>query len=368
MKRLVVLGLLGLGGLLGGTLLGRISIEKWSPQRIPKRALLNEEDLWQRLEAVWSSVGVPSSQVERRQSRHLGGLTSYRVRLPRNVGLAEASSALEGLARGGVPSLSIIWTEEGLYFRGAMLRMGDKPACRILLEEWFQGEPTSRDPSSPKVAVILDDLGQDQRVFARVLELGVPLNLAILPHGNHPQTMASQAQAKGFEVMVHLPMEPQGNHRPRLQGMVLLISMQPGEIHEAVQWMVEKLQGAKGANNHMGSLFTQDTKAMETVVQALASRKMYFVDSLTTPQSVAYNVALDRGLKAYKRDVFLDATREPDAIREQFALLTKRAKEKGYAVGICHPYPETLDLLKELHAVSRKEQIEWVKVSHLPWN
>jgi polysaccharide deacetylase 2 family uncharacterized protein YibQ len=227
-----------------------------------------------------------------------------------------------------------------------------------------KGEPSQAH--SPRISLIMDDLGWDKDVFERIVELGIPLTLSILPLERDSRWMAERAKRRGFEVMVHLPMEPQNGSGPPIRSSFLKTTMTTRELYTLAESMLDRIPQASGANNHMGSLFTEDPRGMELVAELLAKRKMYFVDSLTSPNSVAYEVAHRKGIRAYRRDVFLDVRRREDEIRTSFQNLVGIARKRGYALAICHPYPETLRVLAELHRESSLEGIKWTRVSELP--
>ena len=90
---------------------------------------------------------------------------------------------------------------------------------------------------------------------------------------------------------------------------------------------------------------------------------MFFVDSYTTHQSVAMQVAAEAGVAATRRHVFLDNDRSYDAINREFERLTKLAIRNGIAVAIGHPYPETLAFLEQKLAELDSEGIELIPVS-----
>ena len=73
---------------------------------------------------------------------------------------------------------------------------------------------------------------------------------------------------------------------------------------------------------------------------------MFFVDSFTTHESIAMQIAAESGVAAARRHVFLDNDRSPGALRKEFDRLTALARSKGVAVAIGHPYPETLQFLE----------------------
>ena len=118
------------------------------------------------------------------------------------------------------------------------------------------------------------------------------------------------------------------------------------ELIERVQSYFKKVPYASGANNHMGSRFTEFEAGMEAVLQVMHEKGMFFIDSRTTGQSVAGSVASKVGVPNAVRDVFLDNVADVDAISEQIRKLVRLAERRGKAIGICHPYPETLEALR----------------------
>jgi len=63
--------------------------------------------------------------------------------------------------------------------------------------------------------------------------------------------------------------------------------------------------------------------------------------------------------------VFLDNVAEVDAIVKELRQLARKARRNGAAVGICHPYPETLQALRQELPRLAAEGIEFVPVSAL---
>lgn len=150
----------------------------------------------------------------------------------------------------------------------------------------------------------------------------------------------------GREVMVHLPMEPLNypHHNPGKQA--LMLEMTENEIKSRTAYYLRKLPLAKGCNNHMGSAFTQVPHQMATVLEQISTHGLYFVDSLTSSNSVGAEQARKLQVPSVKRDVFLDNERDVEKITKQLTKLLRLAQKNGRAVGICHPYPETIAALR----------------------
>lgn len=223
-----------------------------------------------------------------------------------------------------------------------------------------EAKPASR---TPVIAIIVDDLGNRPELDRRVVELPGAVTCAFLPHTPYAEQFAEQASALGKEVMLHLPMESVGG-MPN-PGM-LSVHMDRREFTRAVRDGLSALPHVSGVNNHMGSLLTQSSQRMQWLMDELKRHEgLYFIDSYTSVQSVAWQVAASNRLPNARRDVFLDASREPVMIRAQFERLLARAWKNGYAIAIAHPYPETVAFLEAQLPALAAAGVELVPVSQL---
>jgi hypothetical protein len=166
--------------------------------------------------------------------------------------------------------------------------------------------------------------------------------------------------------MVHIPMEPQDYPQRRIESNGLLLSYEDREIESRVQGLVSVIPFAVGANNHMGSRFTENRGKMRVVLNVLKENRMFFIDSLTTPKSVGLTMAREMGLRAAARTApFLDNSQDVSAIKGQLASLTRLAVKKGSAVGICHPHQGTIRALSEELPLMKKQGVRFVYASML---
>ena len=115
----------------------------------------------------------------------------------------------------------------------------------------------------------------------------------------------------------------------------------------------------------MGSKVTADEALMRTILEPLKEKGLFFLDSRTTARSVAYTVARDMGVPAEYRQVFLDADGSNGLIKDRLLELFRLAQKEGRAVGICHPFPETLQALKENIHLLKDYGLEAVFASEL---
>jgi len=124
------------------------------------------------------------------------------------------------------------------------------------------------------------------------------------------------------------------------------------------------MPGVKGVNNHMGSYLTTRPDKMASVMAELKERGLFFIDSRTTTRTVAFQAAQKMGVPAASRAVFLDNDPHPKAQAFQLKRLIGIARQKGEAIGICHPHKESAEFLKRYER-KLKSYVNLVKVSAL---
>jgi polysaccharide deacetylase 2 family uncharacterized protein YibQ len=192
------------------------------------------------------------------------------------------------------------------------------------------------------------------------------VTVSVLPFSAQAAETARIAHENGLEVLLHLPLESVNNHEAmaNTEGMILAMMTEPA-IVAAFEASFDRVPFAAGVNNHMGSRFTADRDLMRTVLRLIKARGLFFVDSRTTAKTVALDEARRMGIPATERDVFLDADEDRGRIRGRLIELLQRARKKGRAVGICHPFPETLAVLKSSLFLLDSYNLEAVPVSKL---
>ena len=225
--------------------------------------------------------------------------------------------------------------------------------------------PPKKTPtySMPLIAIIIDDMGYHQRLDAQFIKLPYALTFSFLPYGPFTTKYATMAHSLGKDVLVHIPMEPEEKDVNPGPG-TLMVHMAPEIMVRTLEKDLGLVPFAIGANNHMGSRFTQDPRSMDIVLMELKSRGLFFIDSRTTAKTVAYREAVLLGVPSLERHVFLDYSPGAAVVEHSLKRLLKLAKVRGYAIAIGHPFPNTLKVLKKYLPIVQKE-VKIVPVSHL---
>ncbi len=205
------------------------------------------------------------------------------------------------------------------------------------------GRPAVR---GARLAIVLDDAGSSIEVVREVEGLPLAVAVAVLPNAARSAEVARGLGAQGRELLLHMPMEPVGNRGPGPGEGAVEVGLPAAEIRFRVERALEVVAGARGVNNHMGSRATADAAAMRAVMDVLRPRGLYFLDSRTTADTVAEQIARASGVPALRRDVFLDVVSEPEAIRRALDQAVARARAEGSAVAIGHVHPITIEVLE----------------------
>lgn len=220
----------------------------------------------------------------------------------------------------------------------------------------------------PRIAIVMDDFGYtDGGIPREVLDLDIPLTVAILPGLRHSRDVLALAKKAHRCVLLHLPME--GSEPRNNDAEPITVSMSDAEIRSFVSAYLESLPGVDGVNNHQGSIATADPRVMNAVIAALKESRgsgLFFLDSLTSPKSVAYNTAIAAGLRAASSSMFLDDnTDRAEDVATKLHALVETARARGHAIGIGHPHPWTFEALRDNLDYLESAGVELVTVCDL---
>ncbi|WP_337995622.1 divergent polysaccharide deacetylase family protein [Oleispirillum naphthae] len=216
----------------------------------------------------------------------------------------------------------------------------------------------------PMIAIVIDDMGVDARRSAQVIALSPRLTTSFLTYARNLPAQAAAAHAAGHELLLHMPMEPSGSgYDPGPD--VLLTAMPPETIRERLRQSLASFSGYVGINNHMGSKFTADAAAMRVVMEELRADGLLFLDSLTSGKSVGGKTARAEGVPALVRDVFLDDSPDPAAIRAQLRRVEEHARKTGRTIAIGHPRDTTIAALRDWLPEAEAQGFQFVPLSAL---
>jgi polysaccharide deacetylase 2 family uncharacterized protein YibQ len=230
---------------------------------------------------------------------------------------------------------------------------------------WFfpLSKKTAVSPKA-KVAIIIDDVGYNPSLIRDIAKIPIPLTWAFLPYTPYIKECLEEAKMHGVEIMLHLPLEPLDPARNPGPG-VIRHNWSEAEIEEQLNRDLDTIPGAVGLNNHMGSLGTQDPHLMDCLLRLIRKKRMFFIDSMTSPNSIAEKYAMEYQVPFAKRRVFIDNDADPNSKRAALQKLIKIALDDGLAIGIAHVKDGNAAVITEMLPEFIKAGIEFVPVSEL---
>ncbi len=223
-------------------------------------------------------------------------------------------------------------------------------------------EPVHGDKSPDnraRIVLIIDDLGYSMAAATELAELKIPLTWSIIPYQSQSLSCLKLAKEKGIPAMLHLPMEAEVD-RPGQKYQVNL-EMDEDAIRGFTRRALQSLPGVVGLNNHRGSRATASARVMTSVLEEVKAKGLIFVDSRTSGKSVAYKIAMEKGIPTLKNEVFLDHEADPAAMMKALEKAFARARKNGSVVMIANARPQTLEFLKTLH-LSQHKDVKWMTV------
>lgn len=223
--------------------------------------------------------------------------------------------------------------------------------------------------SKPKVAIIIDDIGIDIAIAEKIMRLPEPVTLSILPHLSRSHEIAIRAFQHNHEFMLHLPMEP-GNASISPGAGGIYVDQDAATKRRITLENIEAIPNVTGVNNHMGSRATSDPETVGVILQTVAGKGLFFIDSRTAASTVAYQKAREMGIPTAERQVFLDTSAGPDYqfSLKQLRLLAAKARMQGACVAIGHPFEETIRAITDMIPEMKRQGIEFVFASQIVSN
>ena len=225
-------------------------------------------------------------------------------------------------------------------------------------------EPKTSMSSVPRMAIILDDWGENFGLTRQAVEIGRPLTLSVLPHLRYSRKIAEEAHKNGLGVMLHMPMEPQ-KAREHMEPQTILTTTTDVDVLRYLDEALGSVPYAEGVNNHTGSKATTDVRVMRLVLGRLKESGLFFVDSFVIATTTGPSVAKEVGIPFSRRDVFIDNVVEVETIKAQLRKAIQKALANKTAIAIGHDKRPTLQAIAQMIPEIEKAGVKLVLAEDL---
>ena len=187
-----------------------------------------------------------------------------------------------------------------------------------------------------ELALVIDDFGNNMEGTEEMLNLPVPLTVAIMPFLPTTEHDAKLAHAKGHEVIVHVPMEPKKGKKSWLGPGAITTDLSDEEIRKTVEEAIASVPFAVGMNHHMGSKVTEDERIMRIILEVCKEKGLYYLDSKTARKSVIPKIATELSVPYLENDMFFDHIYSEQHIYKQASNLAKQLDNREHLIAIGH--------------------------------
>jgi len=323
------------------------------------------------IRGVAERAGCPSGRITVETTELRGGsLQTVTIHAPKGLRVDRLVLDLQAAAHNSGGRVEPRPLAEGGGYGLARLegRLAGEQVRVVVLGEEPRPRPKRRSAASSATArlvVILDDAGNSLSPLPALESLPSEVAVAVLPNAAYAEEIARALGHQRRELLVHMPMEPQPGTGPGCGPGALEVGQDPTEVRLRVERALAAVPGARGMNNHMGSKATADPQLMGVLMEELKLRGLYFVDSRTSPETVALETARRGGVPARERDVFLDVVEDPQVIRHSLAEAVAVARTSGSAIAIGHVHPLTIEVLSAELPVLASQGVRLVRPSAL---
>lgn len=220
-----------------------------------------------------------------------------------------------------------------LYPGGKLPRLGPDRRSSV---QTYAAAFNSGDPR-PRVAVLVSGIGMNESdSLAAVALLPSAVSLAVSPYAPRPDHVLEEARARGHEMLVSIPMEPQGYPLNDPGNHALLTGATLATNAQRLEWVLTRFAGYVGATGALGDLrgerFAAATDQMAPVLDTLADRGLLYVDPRPNITRLAGSPT-QRGILR-TADLVLDDPPGRTDIDAKLARLEVIARDRGSALGV----------------------------------
>jgi len=220
--------------------------------------------------------------------------------------------------------------------------------------------------NGPRIAFIIDDVGAYDIGPLELKRLGIPITASILPDSRRARECARWANEYQLETIIHLPMQPTNSEGMSFdRNKTITPQSTDTEIRALIRHARQVVPQAHGLNNHQGSLVTSNRDIMTRVLKIIREEKLFFIDSRTIGNSVAYDMARAMNIRTTQKDIFIDHVQTYSHSIEQIKKLVETARRKGKAVAIGHPFQSTISAIRDSISYIKSSGVKIVLVKQL---
>jgi polysaccharide deacetylase 2 family uncharacterized protein YibQ len=214
--------------------------------------------------------------------------------------------------------------------------------------EAYAARAPAAAPDEPRIVMVVGGMGMSQTGTQAAIEaLPEAVTLAFASYGSSLQRWADKARAEGHEVLLQVPLEPEGYPARNPGEHTLLVSPDRHQMRQELHWNLGRMTAYAGVMNYMGGRFTASDEAMLPFLGEIGERGLFFLDDGVSQQSRASGVGEAMRVPVVTADIVVDRARSAAAIESELRRLEGIAFDRGIAIGVASAFPTTVEAIAE---------------------
>ncbi len=204
-----------------------------------------------------------------------------------------------------------------------------------------------RRDTLPRIAILMTGLGLNQRLSQEAIrKLPPKVSLGFSAYGRRLPKLASQAKRFGHEYMLQIPMEPFDVRQTDTGSKTLLASKSAKANRPNLHWALGRLTGYFGIANYKGGRFLGSARAVTGLFKELRERGLVFFHDDTTGGAAIAKLAAQTNVGYARTTLLVDQNPTRKGISKALKKLEASAKRLGFAVGVVHMHPVSINMIR----------------------
>lgn len=233
-------------------------------------------------------------------------------------------------------------------------------------EPWRAYAAPSASAKGGRVAILVEGLGLSRIETEMAIDrLAGPISLSFSPYASDLAAWNVRSRQNGHETFLGLPMESERFPIRDPGPLALLTSVSAADNGKKLEAVLARGTGYVGVSSLMGERFLATQQQVRPLLEALKARGLAFVDTNPDGRSVIDKIRQDLPAPVVRARVRLDDAPSRADIDVRLGELEAAARKDGKALGVCRPYPVTLDRLANWVRTLEGKGVTLVPVSAL---
>lgn len=221
----------------------------------------------------------------------------------------------------------------------------------------------SRAGNQPSVAILVADFGLSPKTAKIALETLPPeVSFLLSPYAQSPATWRELARRKGHESWLNVPVENKDITHADPGPAALLTRETSDKTVAKLNWIMARTTGYVGLAAFNDESYLMGQKTLGSAFKSGLERGLAYLELNPASKPYLEAVALNSGIPYLQADSWVYTNQGKNSLED----IEKIARQKGIALGVVPPWPNTIKMLEKWTGALEEKGIALVPVSAIP--